>query len=51
MVFDLATIPVEKYAKWRAFLQSVDGLMHRAVRLVPEEKGPAPVKVAKKTKG
>jgi hypothetical protein len=41
--FNLSTIPVEKYAKWRAWIQSVDGLMHRMVRLVPDAKN---VKVA-----
>jgi hypothetical protein len=35
VVFDLSTISVDKYAKWRAWLQRVDGLMHRMVRLVP----------------
>ena len=35
VVLDLSTIPVDKYAKWRAWLQRVDGLMHRMVRLVP----------------
>ncbi len=40
VVFDLSTIPVEKYAKWRAWLQRVDGLMHRMVRLVPDGKAP-----------
>ncbi len=44
VVFDLATIPVDKYPKWRDWLQRVDGLMHRTVRLVPDGKpqGPAP---------
>ena len=48
VVLDLATIPVEKYGKWRSFLQRIDALMHRSVRLVPDEKGaPKPaVKVA-----
>jgi transglutaminase-like putative cysteine protease len=40
VVFDLDTIPVEKYAKWRGWLQRVDGLMHRTVRLVPDGKAP-----------
>jgi Transglutaminase-like superfamily len=40
VVFDLSTIPVDKYAKWRAWLQRVDGLMHRMVRLVPDGKAP-----------
>lgn len=35
VVFDLSTIPVEKYQKWRTWLQRVDALMHRAVRLIP----------------
>lgn len=41
MVFDLSTIPVEKYAAWRAWLQRVDGLMNRMVRLVPAGSAPA----------
>ena len=45
--FDLSTIPVDKYAKWRAWLQSVDGLMHRMVRLVPDGTGGAKVASAK----
>ncbi|MEO5728785.1 MAG: hypothetical protein ABI134_10005, partial [Byssovorax sp.] len=40
VVFDLSTIPVEKYAKWRGWLQRVDGLMHRMVRLVPDGTAP-----------
>lgn len=35
VVFDMSTIPVDKYASWRGWLQRVDGLMHRMVRLVP----------------
>ncbi|HVY49783.1 MAG TPA: transglutaminase-like domain-containing protein [Minicystis sp.] len=35
VTFDMSTIPLDKYAKWRAWLQRVDGLMHRMVRLVP----------------
>lgn len=47
VVFDLSTIPVEKYAKWRGWLQRVDGLMHRMVRLVPDGTAPkAEVKAA-----
>jgi hypothetical protein len=42
VVFDMSTIPVEKYEKWRSWLQRVDGLMHRMVRLVPDGKGPVP---------
>src|SRR5262249_5050575 len=37
VTFDLSTIPVDKYAKWRGWLQRVDGLMHRMVRLVPSQ--------------
>lgn len=37
VVLDLSTIPVEKYAAWRAWLQRVDGLMHRMVRLTPKK--------------
>jgi len=46
VVFDLSTIPVDKYDRWRAWLQRVDGLMHRMVRLVPDGKAVvgAPVK-------
>jgi transglutaminase superfamily protein len=53
VVFDMSTIPVEKYAKWRDWLQRVDGLMHRMVRLVPDGKAPkAEVKtVAEAPKG
>jgi transglutaminase-like putative cysteine protease len=42
VVFDLDIIPVDKYPRWRSFLQSIDGLMHRTVRLVPDQK-PLPV--------
>ncbi len=35
LVFDLSTIPVDKYQKWRSWLQRVDAIMHRAVRLMP----------------
>ncbi len=36
-VLDQSLIPVDKYAAWRAWLQRVDALMHKGVRLVPEE--------------
>ncbi|MCC6557621.1 MAG: transglutaminase domain-containing protein [Polyangiaceae bacterium] len=42
VVLDLSTIPVAKYEKWRAWLQRVDGLMHRMVRLVPKGEPPKP---------
>ena len=29
-----ATIPVDKYAAWRSWVQQVDSLMHKEVRLV-----------------
>jgi len=35
VIFDLSTIPLDKYQKWRTWLQRVDALMHRTVRLVP----------------
>jgi hypothetical protein len=37
LIFDLSTISLDKYPKWRAWLQRVDGLMHRVVRLVPAD--------------
>ncbi|MDC0740171.1 transglutaminase domain-containing protein [Polyangium mundeleinium] len=49
LVFDLSTISVDKYTKWRAWLQRVDGLMHRVVRLVPGDASKtAPQKTAEK---
>ena len=33
--FDASTIPVEKYGAWRAWLQRVDALMHKTVRMTP----------------
>jgi hypothetical protein len=35
VVFDMSLIPVEKYAAWRAWIQRVDGLMHKGVRTMP----------------
>ncbi len=35
MVFDMSTIPVDKYEAWRNWLQRVDALLHRSVRFVP----------------
>jgi hypothetical protein len=46
--FDLATIPVDKYAKWRAWLQRIDGLMHRTVRVLPQPGTHAPSLLAAK---
>jgi hypothetical protein len=34
VVFDQHLIPVDKYAAWRGWVQQVDALMHREVRLV-----------------
>ena len=53
VVFDLDRIPVAKYAAWRSFLQQIDGLMHRTVRMVPDGKGAAGAapKVATGSKG
>ena len=36
VVFDQGTISVDEYPRWRAWVQRVDALMHRAVRLEPE---------------
>ena len=38
VTFDQHWITVEKYASWRGFIQKVDALMHKSVRLVPESK-------------
>ncbi len=38
-VLDLSIIPVEKYTAWRQWLQRVDALLHRGVRLVPDGGG------------
>jgi hypothetical protein len=35
MVFDQSTIAVDEYPRWRAWVQRVDALMHKAVRLEP----------------
>jgi hypothetical protein len=35
VVFDQSTIPTSEYPKWRAWIQRVDALMHRSVRLLP----------------
>lgn len=35
VVFDESAISVAEYPKWRAWVQRVDALMHKAVRLVP----------------
>ncbi|MGK3999142.1 transglutaminase domain-containing protein [Sorangium sp. So ce1024] len=35
VVLDRSTIPVAQYAAWRSWLQRVDALQHRMVRLVP----------------
>ncbi|MCC6524040.1 MAG: hypothetical protein IT373_15375, partial [Polyangiaceae bacterium] len=37
---DRSTIAPDEYPAWRAFLQRVDGLMRRVVRLVPERAAP-----------
>jgi hypothetical protein len=36
LVFDQSTIPVDKYAAWRSWLQRVDRLTHQTLRLVPK---------------
>jgi len=35
VIFDRSVIAVDDYPKWRAWVQRVDALMHRTVRLVP----------------
>ncbi|WP_437588806.1 transglutaminase domain-containing protein [Sorangium sp. So ce1000] len=35
VILDQSTIPVAQYEAWRGWLQRVDGLLHRMVRLVP----------------
>jgi hypothetical protein len=39
VVFDRSEISVDEYPKWRAWVQRVDALMHKSVRLVPAAKG------------
>lgn len=34
VVFDQSTVPVGEYANWRAWVQRIDALMHRGLRLV-----------------
>jgi hypothetical protein len=35
--FDMDLIPVEKYAAWRTWVQRVDALMHKGIRLEKEQ--------------
>jgi hypothetical protein len=35
LVFDQDVIPATKYPAWRAWLQRVDRLMHKEIRLLP----------------
>lgn len=35
VVFDQSVVSVDEYAKWRAWVQRVDALMHKTVRLAP----------------
>jgi hypothetical protein len=35
LVFDQSTISVDEYPRWRAWVQRVDALMHKAVRMEP----------------
>jgi len=39
VAFDRSVVPVDKYPAWRAFIQRVDALMHKGVRLVPAGAG------------
>jgi len=41
LVFDQNLIPVDRYKPWREWLQRVDALMHKTVRLVPTVEGAA----------
>jgi len=49
VAFDRSVVPVDKYPAWRAFIQRVDALMHKGVRLVPS--GTASDAVAEKKGG
>jgi hypothetical protein len=40
LVFDQSVVGVDKYPAWRAWVQRVDALMHRSVRLVAGEEVP-----------
>jgi hypothetical protein len=51
IVFDMSLVPVDKYAAWRGWLQRVDGLTHRMVRLVPAGGAAQEAAVAPTTKG
>ncbi len=39
VIFDRSAIAVSEYPKWRAWVQRVDALMHRSVRLAPSPGG------------
>jgi hypothetical protein len=39
VVVDQSVISVDEYAKWRAWVQRVDALMHKSVRLAPQGAG------------
>jgi hypothetical protein len=41
VVFDQSAIGVDEYPKWRAWVQRVDALMHRTLRLAPTNAGGA----------
>jgi hypothetical protein len=34
VVYDMSTIPTDRYAAWREWLQKVDALLHRSIRMV-----------------
>jgi hypothetical protein len=38
-VFDQHLIPVAEYGAWRAFVQQIDALMHKEVRLIDAKEG------------
>jgi hypothetical protein len=39
-IFDQSAIPIDQYPAWRAWVQRVDALMHKAVRLEPAAGSP-----------
>jgi hypothetical protein len=51
VVFDMSTIPLDKYDAWRAWLQRVDALLHRSVRFSPSTARPAATAAQKSSGG
>jgi hypothetical protein len=47
VLWDMSTIPVDKYVAWRRWIQRIDALMHKQLRLVPAgDTKPKPAKPA-----